>query len=191
MKEYARRAEALFRRLAHLDQTFAQWFEQAKSRDIAHQRGFEPDLMTLSELFNMKKYQQGAGDVAFASWNGTSEGNSVASISCDSRSPRVVDRCTLTLPSNGAVAERLLSSLTLLQIVSAMALAWEPEWGIATSISHRDSTLEFADPGTFVGWVMYFARHKGAVPPLPAPVHLDDGKTRESRCLAPGNMIFP
>jgi len=55
-----------------------------------------------------------------------------------------------------------------------MVLAWEPEWGVATSINHRDRSSEFADPGTFVGWVTYLARHRGTVPPLPEPVRAED-----------------
>lgn len=173
VEEHARRAETFFRNLALVDPAFAQWFEQANSRDAARERGFEPDLKTLLRLFGLEKYQQGAGDVSFAAWNGSSEGNSVVSISCGSRSRHVVDRCTLTLPWTGPVAERLLSSLSLPQIVSAMALAWEPEWGISTSIAHRDSSSEFAGSGTFVGWVMYISRQRGEVPTLPAPVRIE------------------
>jgi hypothetical protein len=28
-------------------------------------------------------------------------------------------------------------------------------------------------PGTFVGWVVYFARWRGVLPPLPAPVRIE------------------
>jgi hypothetical protein len=57
--------------------------------------------------------------------------------------------------------------------VRAMALAWEPEWGIATSHLHRDTVWERCAPGTFTGWVMYFSRQRGEVPPLPAPVRVE------------------
>ncbi|NVJ08818.1 immunity 52 family protein [Myxococcus sp. AM001] len=173
VEEYARRAGTFFRRLAPLDGAVSQWFEQASSLEEARNRRFEPDEKTLLGLFDKEKYQQGAGDVSFAAWNGVVEGNSVASLSCGSRSCHVVDRCTLTLPPNGPVAERLLSSRILSQVVSALALAWDPEWGIATSVTHRDSSSEFADPGTFVGWVTYLARHRGPLPPLPPPVRIE------------------
>jgi hypothetical protein len=32
---------------------------------------------------------------------------------------------------------------------------------------------EDAEPGTFVGWVMYFSRARGPVPPLPHPVRVE------------------
>jgi hypothetical protein len=62
----------------------------------------------------------------------------------------------------------------LTEVVRAMALAWEPEWGVATSDAHRDMVVQgFPYAGTFVGWVMYFARQRGRVPPLPAPVRIE------------------
>lgn len=47
------------------------------------------------------------------------------------------------------------------------------DWGVATSIAHRDSVSELAVPGTFVGWVMYLSALRGPVPPLPAPVRIE------------------
>jgi hypothetical protein len=59
------------------------------------------------------------------------------------------------------------------QVLRAMALAWNPEWGVATSEAHRDSVTQRPKAGTFVGWVMYFSRLRGTVPPLPAPVSVE------------------
>jgi hypothetical protein len=59
------------------------------------------------------------------------------------------------------------------EVLRAMALAWDPEWGVVTSHEHRDSVTEKAKAGTFVGWVMYFSRLRGTVPPLPAPVRIE------------------
>ncbi len=170
---YARRAEVFLRRLASLDPALTRWFEQAGSREAARASQFTPDAETLLGLFKQRRYRQGMGDVSFAAWNGEAEGSSVVSLSCGSRAPRVVDRCTLTLPSQGAVAERLLSASVLTEVLHAMALAWEPEWGVATSSAHRDQVSEFADPGTFVGWGMYFSRARGVVPTLPPPVRVE------------------
>ncbi len=172
-ESYAQRAEAFLRRLASLDPTLTRWFEQARSREAALASQFTPDADTLVRLFQKPKYQQGAGDISFAAWNGESEASSVVSLSCGSNSPHVGDRCTLTPPSKGPVAERLLSAAVLAEALRAMALAWEPDWGIATSSAHRDLVSEFADPGSFVGWVMYFSRTRGVVPVLPAPVRIE------------------
>lgn len=61
----------------------------------------------------------------------------------------------------------------LTEVVRAMALAWEPECAIATSEAHRDLLPQPPRAGTFVGWVTYFSRRRGSVPPLPAPVRVE------------------
>ncbi|ATB45655.1 hypothetical protein MYMAC_001240 [Corallococcus macrosporus DSM 14697] len=66
----------------------------------------------------------------------------------------------------------------LTQVMRAMVLAWEPEWGVFTSDRHRDAVSEFADTGTFVGWGTYLSRNRGVVPPLPAPVRIEQVKDK-------------
>jgi hypothetical protein len=85
----------------------------------------------------------------------------------------VTNACVLNPPVSGPVSERLLTAPVLGQILRAMVQAWEPEWAIATSGEHRDTAIEFADPGTFVGWLMYFSSRRGSVPPLPEPVRVE------------------
>jgi hypothetical protein len=67
----------------------------------------------------------------------------------------------------------VLTATVLAGVLRAMVLAWEPEWGIATSDQHRDLVSKPSKPGTFVGWVMYFSRQRGTVPPLPAPARVE------------------
>nr|WP_225937173.1 immunity 52 family protein [Myxococcus sp. RHSTA-1-4] len=54
-----------------------------------------------------------------------------------------------------------------------MALAWDPDWVVATSDSYRRLMREPSKSGAFVGWVTYLSRRRGAVPPLPAPVRIE------------------
>ena len=56
-----------------------------------------------------------------------------------------------------------------------MAVAWEPDWGVAMSHAHRDHSAEKTtqEPDILVGWVTYLSRRLGSVPPLPAPVHVE------------------
>ncbi len=54
-----------------------------------------------------------------------------------------------------------------------MALAWEPECGVALSHEHLDKVSESAEAGTFLGWVSYFSHRRGPVPPLPPPVQVE------------------
>ncbi|NBD10164.1 hypothetical protein GTY96_14405 [Corallococcus sp. c25j21] len=54
-----------------------------------------------------------------------------------------------------------------------MVLSWDPEWGVVTSEQHRDLISTSATVGTFTGWMTYFSRQRGPVPPLPAPVRVE------------------
>lgn len=170
---YARRGEAFFQRLALLDPALTQWFEQANSREMALKSQFTPTAAALLGLFGKKKYQTRVGELDFWAWNGESEGSSEVNFCCGSPSPRTVDLCVFTPPPKGHAAERILTSSILTQALRAMVLAWEPEWGVATSTAHRKSMSNSAAPGTFVGWVTYLSHRRGAVPALPAPVRVE------------------
>lgn len=173
VETYARRGEAFFRLLAPLDPTLATWFEQANSRAMALKRQFVPAVEPLSSLFAKQQYQKGVGALSFAAWNGEEAESSVVRFSCGSPSPYVVDHCVLTPPAQGPAADRLISATVLTEVLRAMVLAWDPEWGIASSTAHRTLVSEYGDPGTFTGWIMYFARSRGEIPPLPAPARLE------------------
>nr|WP_239470316.1 immunity 52 family protein [Archangium violaceum] len=55
-----------------------------------------------------------------------------------------------------------------------MAVAFEPEWGVATSQEHRGLVApKSARAGTFVGWLTYFSHRRGPLPPLPSPVQVE------------------
>ncbi|RKH15249.1 hypothetical protein D7X74_18755 [Corallococcus sp. CA047B] len=169
----ALRAEALFGQLASLDPTLSPWFEQANSRAAALKSQFVPDEKSFIELFKKKKYQTAPGEIAFSAWNGEKEASSVVELSCGPPSAHTVDVCLFRPPARGAAAERLLSSVAVARALRAMALAWNPEFGIATSHVHRDEVLKLKEAGTFVGWVMYLSHQRGQVPALPAPVQVE------------------
>jgi hypothetical protein len=174
LESYARRAEVFFRLLAVADESFARWLEKADSRSAALELPFTPDAETLRGLFERKKYRGDGAGIAFSAWNGAPDGaSSGVRFACGSDSPLLGDRCTLSLPTEGAVRERVLSVATLSQVLRAMALAWEPAWGIATSQVHRDEVLKLSKAGTFIGWVTYFAHSRGTLPRLPDPVRTE------------------
>ena len=54
-----------------------------------------------------------------------------------------------------------------------MVAAWEPEWGVVTSRSLRQLQVEDGKAGTFLGWVTYFSRRRGVLPPLPPTVRVE------------------
>nr|WP_253910502.1 immunity 52 family protein [Pyxidicoccus fallax] len=148
--------------------------EKADSRSAALELPFAPDAETLLGLFRKKKYRRDDAGIAFSAWNGEPDGaSSGVRLACGSNSALIGDLCTLSLPTEGPARERVLAAATLVHVLRAMVLAWEPEWGIATSQVHRDEVLQRSKAGTFVGWVMYFARTRGTLPALPAPVRVE------------------
>jgi hypothetical protein len=77
------------------------------------------------------------------------------------------------LPIRGPNAERVLTAPVLAGLVRKMATALEPDWGVAMSQAHRDIVDVSGNADVLVGWVTYLARHRGTVPPLPAPVRIE------------------
>jgi hypothetical protein len=170
----AKRAARFFKSIALCDPAFTRWFEQAGSRPEALKKEFTPDEQTFLKMFALEENQQLLGGFSIGAWNGESSRNaSGLNIACGSPSLRVPDACVLTLPEEGTTAERVISVPVLTQALRAMVLAWEPEWGVATSELHRDETLTTPKPGTFAGWVTYISRLRGPLPPLPAPVTVE------------------
>ncbi|WP_375760342.1 immunity 52 family protein [Corallococcus exercitus] len=173
VESYARRAEVFFRLLGPAEPTFNRWFEKAGSRAAALRHPVVPDEESLLKLFG-KKYRNDEASVSFSAWNGEPDGASTGvRLACGSTSELLGDLCVMDLPAGGEARERILTAPVLSQTLRAAALAWDPEWGVATSTAHRDRVSEFAVPGTFVGWVTYLSRRLGAVPPLPSPVRTE------------------
>nr|WP_257792445.1 immunity 52 family protein [Myxococcus xanthus] len=54
-----------------------------------------------------------------------------------------------------------------------MVLAWDPDWAVAMSRTHQDLDDQGDRGDVWLGWVTYFARARGVVPPLPAPVRIE------------------
>ncbi|NNB85950.1 hypothetical protein HJC10_06090 [Corallococcus exiguus] len=81
--------------------------------------------------------------------------------------------CVLSLPSKGESAEQMLTASMLTDVTRSMALAWEPDWAVAMSHSHRDLQDAEGEAGIWLGWVTYLSSHLGTVPPLPTPVRVE------------------
>jgi hypothetical protein len=176
-RECARRLEVLLTRLAQEEQSFTRWFQQGKSRKDAQTRPIEPQPTALEEFIRRGK-DRTFDDLGFsvAGWNGASDEEDACGflIACGGDSEWVNNRCVFTLPGRGPNADRVLTTPVLGGLVRSMALAWEPDWGVAMSEPHRDLVKPGRAKGApYVGWVTYLARHRGTVPPLPAPVRVE------------------
>jgi hypothetical protein len=169
----ARRAERFFHLLSRCDSAWTRWYQTARSLEEARKRQFTTEAANFQKLFAQEKHQVSDG-FSFHLWTGDSlEETSGVDGTCGLSSHRLSSTCVLTPQDEGLVGKRVLTASVMTEVLRAMILAWDPEWGLATSDAHRDSVTQQAKPGTFVGWVMYFSRLRGPVPPLPAPVRIE------------------
>ncbi|WP_164000561.1 immunity 52 family protein [Pyxidicoccus caerfyrddinensis] len=170
----ARRAEDFFHRIGTLEPTWNRWHETGSSFAKARERQVQTDATAFMKRFQKKKNRVGDDEFHYWLWAGDNEKEtSGVNGSCGSDNRWSRPACVLRSPSRGAVAERVLTAPVLTEVVRAMALAWAPECGIATSHLHRDTAWQGLEAGTFTGWVTYFSRQRGTVPPLPAPVRIE------------------
>lgn len=169
----ARRAETFFHLLSHCDPIYTRWFEQADSRKKALQLQFEPTADTFMRSFKRRKYQEGRDGFMFGLWTGHEQGHGgLVTLRCGSAAEFVPNSCLLYLPKEEPEKERVLQADVLAEVLRAMVLAWEPDWGVITSGDFRDSLSQQGIVGTFVGWLTYVSRSRGEVPPLPEPVRV-------------------
>jgi hypothetical protein len=175
-EECARRAEVFLAAIAKVDPSFSRWFQQGRSRKDALKRPIEPTREELEKLIRRGKdrVREALGYSVWA-WNGVCADyeDSGLNFRCGASSEVVSNVCVCTLPTRGPNAERVLSVPVLTGLVRSMALAWEPDSAISTSAMLRDKVAPTGMAGTFVGWIMYFPRSRGTVPPLPAPVRIE------------------
>ncbi|NOK38465.1 hypothetical protein HMI49_35240 [Corallococcus exercitus] len=171
----AQRLASFIQRLGPLEPTWNRWHLAAANFEKARKRQVQPDAAVFEKLMKSKAHRF-MDSSSFWLWAGENEEETSGTHgNCGSASIHSTSVCVVTTGSRGSVAERVLTAPVLTGVVRAMALAWEPEVGIATSRAHREQLKvdQFSSPGSFVGWVMYFADFRGTVPPLPAPVQVE------------------
>jgi hypothetical protein len=173
-EECARRAETFFRLLSRADPIYAHWFEQANSLKKALQLQFEPTYETFLRFFKSRKYNEGSFGFSFSAWTGHKEDGhgGMVLLGCGSAVAPPPNSCVLDLPSDGPEEQRVVSAPVLTEVLRALVLAWEPDWGGVISHAYQDIRNEPAGhPRT--GWLMYFPPHRGSLPPLPRPVRVE------------------
>lgn len=174
----AQRAESFFHLLAACDPSLAHWFKKGRTLEEALKHRIESDAVSLTKEFNQQAQEEGrfvTDGFSLRGWNGeTREAASSLSFLCGDASTCVSNLCLLYPPSDGPAEERVIQASVLARVLRAMAVAFEPEWGVVTSRELRGLLApESADAGTFIGWLTYFSHRRGPLPPLPAPVHTE------------------
>jgi hypothetical protein len=170
----ARRAELFFHLLGRCDPAWTRWYRTADSFEEARKRQFMTDATHFEKLFAQKANQVAAG-FSFHLWTGDNlQETSDVDGCCGHSSLRLPSTCVLRPCGKGNIGERVLTTSVMAEVLRAMALAWDPEWGVVTSHQYDDLVSDKVMPaGTSVGWVMYFSRLRGTVPPLPAPMRME------------------
>jgi hypothetical protein len=166
----AQRAETFLHLLAACEPGLTHWFDPEQELE---EQSTQKSKTQLLRMFLQEEPSSTLG-YSLTLWDGkTDEGSSNIRLSCGYTSRWVSNACVLSLPKEGPASERLLQAPVLARILRAMALAWEPECGVALSHEHLDKVSETAAAGTFLGWVSYFSHRRGPVPPLPPPVQVE------------------
>jgi hypothetical protein len=170
----ASRAAALFQRLAACEPCFARWFRKGYSLSQALKHPIDTQRDALLRRF-LRPGGRRKDECSLRVWNGETAGAGASlAFSCGSPSAVPGNSCILSLaPEEALDTERLVRASVFQQVLRAMVLACDPEWGVATSDLLRDRLSETGKAGTFVGWATYFSRHRGSIPPLPAPVQVE------------------
>jgi hypothetical protein len=172
-EQCAKRAETFFSLLAACHGDYGHWYEQANSTKHAPQLEFEPAYDTFVRFFKKKKYQAGDDGFSFGAWTGHSNNQGgMILLGCGASDEGATNLAQLYFPSEPPGKDRLATLPVVTGVMRALALAWEPEWAVATPRDFRDRLSEAGLPGTFVGWLTYYSRQWGAVPPLPEPVQV-------------------
>jgi hypothetical protein len=170
----ARRAESFFHLLGRCDPAWSRWYRAADSFEEARKLRFTTDAANFQKLFAQKDHHIGDG-FSFHLWTGDNlDETSGVDGNCGSSSLRLHSSCVLRPYDEGLIGERVLTAPMMAEVLRSMALAWEPQWGVVASHQYDDLISEqVLPPGTSVGWVMYFSRLRGTVPPLPAPARIE------------------
>ncbi|WP_223764318.1 immunity 52 family protein [Corallococcus sp. AS-1-6] len=185
-KECAERTATFLNLLAQSDPFLSRWYKPTRSKKDAHQHPImPPDLATLTELFRSGVNREKGGpvfeDLGFSFWfgnGGTGADSAELRIKCGDYCGATPNSCVLKLPRKGHNADRLLTAPMMAALLRMMEAAWAPDWAVATSTNFRDVLSEDGSTGTFVGWATYLSRHRGTVPPLPAPVRVEPVEDR-------------
>ncbi|MBN1205921.1 MAG: immunity 52 family protein [Myxococcaceae bacterium] len=180
--ECARRAELFFQMLAQCDASLGQWYR--KGRAARGSPGHPVRVDDREELKKLLLHGRNRADLdssviddlgfSLHVWSQRPDAKATTlDITCGVYTEWVSNVCLLHPPREGEVAERMLSATALGQVLASMALAWDPDWGVA-STTHAMELIPKAQKGDArVGWITYFAHRRGTVPPLPAPVRIE------------------
>jgi hypothetical protein len=179
--ECAEHALLFFEKLKQIDPSWQQWCRSGK-----RPRGAPPltanvnDKQELEELFrrgrnraNIRKEVDEELGFYITVWTPEKKNYTMVHVDCGVYTPFSNNNCWVALPSEGSARERLLNVSVMTQLLTCMVMAWDPDWGIATSHDLHDLIPRRSREEYAVGWLTYCSNRQGRVPPLPAPIRID------------------
>ncbi|KFA87635.1 immunity 52 family protein [Archangium violaceum] len=174
-EQCALRAATFFQLMAESHPSYARWYEQSNSGRKSPRLEFEPTLETFVRFFGQKGYRSGNDGFHFGAWTGHVEQDQggMVMFNCGSKAEFSPNCLNLFFPKEALGHERMLSAPVLTGVMRAMAVAWEPDWALATADGLRERLSNGSRLGCFVGWMTYFSHERGEVPALPAPVRVE------------------
>src|SRR5688572_13187405 len=145
-EDCARRAARFFHLLGRCDPAWTRWYRTADSFEEARKRQFTTDAANFQELFAQKEYQIGDG-FSFHLWTGDNlDETSGVDGRCGDSSLHLHSSCVLRPYDEGLIGERVLTAPVMTEVLRAMALAWDPEWGVVASHQYDDLISEKVMP---------------------------------------------
>lgn len=183
--ECAQRVAHLLIDLASCDDTFARWFRKGRSRKDALAREIKADQVQLQELLECGRRRRDTDrtiveDLGFriGLWNGAAGAETELTIRCGSYASTdeawIQNSCVLALPREGDSFERTHRLAAVRAVLKAVVRAFDPDWAVVSSDRQRESTPPSQPPGSpHVGWITYFSKRYGRLPPLPQGVDLE------------------
>jgi hypothetical protein len=179
--ECARRAELFLHMLAQCDASLGQWYPIGRVRRGAQRLLVKTDDRQELEKLLLRGRNRATSNRSVVEelgfglhvFNKSPEaGRTYLDISCGVYAKWVSNVCLLVPPSRGEISERLLTVPVLAQVMECMVKAWDPDCGVVASDNAIDLIPQTEKWDVRVGWLTYFARRLGTVPPLPAPVSI-------------------
>ncbi|RKH61896.1 immunity 52 family protein [Corallococcus llansteffanensis] len=169
----AHRLESFLRQLKALEPVWDTWTTSVGT-DEEGDKVVHTDASSLAKLLGRRSNPSGTISGYWLRSGAAPEGTGV--YGRFGGSSAITSTCSVATSALGRVAERVMNASVLTSVMRAMALAWEPEFGVVTSPAYRDRIVADGspdEPGRHIGWITYIAHSRGPVPLLPAPVRVE------------------
>lgn len=177
--ECVERVEKCFRLLKDCDPLFQKWYRRGSSRNMALQNSLVSEkadvarlMREMNKVSDLEVSQTSSLGFRLGLWTQDQYGTSIGlNLRCGCYDPIPgVNSVTIDLPDSGGSVNRILNTSKLTEIIKALVIAWEPDWGVVNSNAYQANRFESKSNAPRVGWILYLGKHRGDLPSLPQAV---------------------